>query len=498
VVLAVVMAAASVLTFRNGGYRALLVLLAVFVVSLSIVVVLRGATWRDWAKGIAIGGSLGGICGAVAPHVFKGPYLVFAIVFAGCCWQAWRQRPSANKRARAVALAAYVWLVIAAALVAFHWGGAPALYDSSFALLLVQGLLVWSARSKKPLWGESLRVQGLLVGAVVIVAGAVAVFAGGAYMGGRFASAEQDLAGRTQHWREGLSLLRSPAEWLVGKGLGRFPESYYYAARDPLFPGSYRLVITDGNAMLTLAGPRYPTRFGDLFRIAQRVPAARGAYVATFDVRAEAKVQIHVEVCEQHLLYNEACAIAAPVIEATDGSWRRIVVPLDGRQISGGRWYAPRLAFFSLAVASSGQRVDLDNVGLVGPSGADLVANGGFEDGTARWFIISERHHLPWHIKNIALDVLFDQGIVGLLLFGLLVGGALWRLVWGGARGHPLAPYLAASLIGFLVIGAFDSLLDVPRVALLFYLLVLLSLALRRVSGQLRTVRTSAPAAAAS
>jgi len=475
--LAVAMAAASALTFRNGGYRALLAVLAVFVISLSLSAALRGATWRDWARGIAIGGSLGLICGALAPHVFKGPYFVFAGVFAVCCWQAWRPKDATNA-SRTFALAAYVWLVIAAALVASHWGGARALQDSCVALLLVQGLLMWSVSSKEPLGGHNLGARALLIGTVVAVAGAVAVFSGGAYMGGRFESAEQDLVGRIVHWRDGLGLLRGPADWLFGKGLGRFPESYYFAARDAVFPGSYRLAVTNGNAMLTLAGPRYPTSFGDLFRIAQRVQPASGAYVASFDARADAKVQIHVEVCEQHLLYNGTCAIAAPVIEPTGGSWRRIVVPLDGRAIRGGPWYAPKLAFFSLAVASTGQRIDLDNVSLVGPGGTEFVANGGFDDGTARWFVVSERYHLPWHIKNLGLDVLFDQGIVGLMLFGLLVAGALWHLVWGGARAHPLAPYIASSLVGFLAVGAFDSLLDVPRVAFLFYLLVLLGAAL--------------------
>ena len=69
--------------------------------------------------------------------------------------------------------------------------------------------------------------------------------------------------------------------------------------------------------------------------------------------------------------------------------------------------------------------------------------------------------------------MLFDQGIVGLLLFVILTGGALYRLVAGAAHWHPLAPFLTAALAGFLLVGLFDSLLDVPRLAFLFYLLTL-------------------------
>ena len=50
---------------------------------------------------------------------------------------------------------------------------------------------------------------------------------------------------------------------------------------------------------------------------------------------------------------------------------------------------------------------------------------------------------------------------------------------FGSARRHPLAPAIAGAVLGFLVVGLFDSLLDVPRVAFLFYLLVMLGLLLR-------------------
>jgi len=42
-----------------------------------------------------------------------------------------------------------------------------------------------------------------------------------------------------------------------------------------------------------------------------------------------------------------------------------------------------------------------------------------------------------------------------------------------------MAPYFAAALVGFLVVGAFDSLLDVPRLALAFYLVLFAGLTLR-------------------
>jgi hypothetical protein len=74
---------------------------------------------------------------------------------------------------------------------------------------------------------------------------------------------------------------------------------------------------------------------------------------------------------------------------------------------------------------------------------------------------------------------LFDQGVFGLVLLSGLLLGALWRVGFGHARSHVLAPPIAGALAGFVVIGLFDSLLDVPRDAFVFYFLLLLGLTLR-------------------
>ena len=42
---------------------------------------------------------------------------------------------------------------------------------------------------------------------------------------------------------------------------------------------------------------------------------------------------------------------------------------------------------------------------------------------------------------------------------------ALGRVSWGNAAGHPLAPALAGALLGFMLVGLFDSLVDGARIA---------------------------------
>jgi O-antigen ligase len=96
-----------------------------------------------------------------------------------------------------------------------------------------------------------------------------------------------------------------------------------------------------------------------------------------------------------------------------------------------------------------------------------------------QWFFSTDRHHMPWHAKSLIVHLLFEQGLLGLGLAGLMVTAALWRCTVGHARNHPLAPALAGSLLGFVVVGLFDSLVDAPRVAFLFWCVCLLALGLR-------------------
>jgi hypothetical protein len=348
--------------------------------------------------------------------------------------------------------------------------------DAAYAVAALTALALWNAVAREALWSNRPRMLAATIGGAVLVATVVAVFSAGAYMGGRVASSEHDFQGRIGHWRTGLDLL-SGSDWILGKGLGRFPASYFYSVPDGAYPGSYSIAGDGGGStFLSLGGPRHALGFGELFRFAQRISiAGAGTYSVTLDARADEPATLHLEICEKNLLYAIGCA--ARTVEVKESrDWQRLVVPLDGNALAGGPWYAPRLAFFSMAVHSKGRLIHVDNIDVRGPEGWSLLRNGDFSTGMAHWFFTSDKYHLPWHIKNLFFDLLFDQGIVGLLAFVLLVGVALGRVTLGRARGQPFAPFVAASITGFLAVGAFDSLLDVPRVALLFFMIVLIAI----------------------
>lgn len=467
------------LAFYGGGYRGLMALLGVVIVTLALPSTLRGVPVIRLVVGAVLGLMLGGLLVLLAGFLPKGPYVLHFAVFAALAlfllWQRAGQQASGQDNRHLYCAIGFFALLVTAANVADHWGGSGALWGMLGALTIVLVVALAGIFSARPAWPDNLRWQGTFMSATVAVSAVVAVFIGGGYMGDRFSTSSKDLDGRFDHWHISLSMLQSPLDQAFGKGLGRYPANYFFAIPDSKFPGTYQIVREGEGSWLLLVGARHPMSFGDVFRISQRLDfAAAGPFEVALKIRAKTDVSIHAEVCEKHLLYVAGCAIGRAAAKAGEG-WQAASIKLTGPLLGGGPWYAPRIKMFSLAIANQSGAAEIDEITLTGPGGESLLTNGDFSNDMHRWFFSSDRDHMPWHAKNILVNVLFDQGYVGLLLFLLLTVGALWRLNLGRARQHELAPYLSASIIGFLVVGIFDSLIDVPRLALMFYILVLVA-----------------------
>ena len=465
-------AAGTWLVFEHGGYRATGAALSVLGG-----VILSGPCARVLGPvrtaACLLAGLMGGLAADLGAALLpKGPYLLHGLALAGfaIAWGAQAARPHAG--AAAGMLIAVGWMTVTAARIAYHWGAAPALWGAALVLPILPLLSVMGAALHADIWPKQRRSQLMALGALLMTSACVAVFAGGAYMGGRFSTSTQDLAGRLRHWQDGAGLIQSPVAWLLGNGYGRFPAAYFFHLDPRERPGTYAWQAQADDGYLALSAPGFPLSWGDYFRVSQRIPAAPGPYRVTLTARAQRKLVVHVEVCEKHLLYAIHCATREMAVKAGSAGWQRQSVTLEGSSLTGGAWFAPRLAMFSIAVATPGTRVDIDELRLEAPDGSQLIHNPSFAQGTAGWFFTSDRHHLPWHIKNLPMNLLFDQGLVGLTGFGLLVATALGRLGLGRARGHPLAASMAGAIAGFLTVGLFDSLLDVPRVSWVFFLLV--------------------------
>jgi hypothetical protein len=118
-------------------------------------------------------------------------------------------------------LAAWLWGAFAAVEVARHWGYDSARRDAAIVVVLLLILLGARIRSSAPRWPPRLREHGIVVASAAVIAGSVAVMLGGAYMGDRFATSEQDFeAGSTlARWARPSF---HPDRMAAGQGLGHF------------------------------------------------------------------------------------------------------------------------------------------------------------------------------------------------------------------------------------------------------------------------------------
>jgi hypothetical protein len=323
------------------------------------------------------------------------------------------------------------------------------------------------------------KIAGLLL-AFALLLEAVAVLGLGTFMRERLNAADNDMASRLEHWRSGLGLMRGPADWLWGIGLGRVPSEYAARVKGGEFPGAVQFSAgAAGQGSVMLYGPRSRSDLIGLFALTQRIPLRQGrGHRIDFDVRAYTPADVHLRVCEMHLLYPRECQRGFIRISADAAHWRHVSIRLQGNSLTVGDWLLPRRAVFSIAVINAGGVAEVDHLDLRAPNGEALLVNGGFSQGLAHWLPAARRYFVPWHIDNLYLELLIERGLPAALAFIVIAGVALWRLLRGAAAGAPIAPFVAASLCGVLCLGLLNSVMDMPRVAFLMLLLMIFAIEL--------------------
>lgn len=488
-VLLVLFGGAILWTFPSSGYRGLLALLGAAAVAMPLGSLLRRFKTADWMVGLVAGVLLSLVLWAVSMLVSKGAYLGY-----GACWLLtlallFASRTAAvavpGKRvhvglAAQLALAGSVAVLVGTGLVAGHWGYARGLNAMLPVLAGFMLLTLVAGASPQALWPASSRWHATTWVGMAMAGGIVGIFGGGTYMSERFSTSSSDMDTRVAIWTEGWNMLSAPFDPVLGKGMGRYPANYSLSGVSTEHPGDYRLKNQDGNNYLVLGGGKQQYMgWGDILRVSQRIRSPEGPVTVALRVRTAHELGLHLEVCEKHLLYSGACLLQSTSVKPMRGVWQDLRIPLAGNALGGGDWYAPRLVVFSIATDTPLGLLDVDNIQLLGPDGRELLDNGDFSEDMRRWFFSSDHHHLPWHIQNVFMNVLFDQGAAGLLLFSAMLLAALWRVSAGTAKDHPLAPGIGGGLVGFVLVGLFDSLVEVPRLAFVFYVVLLLGLTVR-------------------
>jgi hypothetical protein len=331
-------------------------------------------------------------------------------------------------------------------------------------LLLVLGLALLAVTPRRRLVGA--------VAALMVLAAVVPIY-NGYFVSQRFSTTSSDFESRWRHWRQTLAMMDDGAATsLLGMGLGKFPATYYWRNQQHETPPAYRYLDQDSNRLLRLYAGYYPAGYGELLRMLQLVKLQENRqYMLSVEVRNGGAIGfLHINLCERQLLYPQNC-LRMPLHQIPHTAyWTRHRFTVNAGVLGAG------VLPVRVEVAAEGQdaAIDIDNISLRAlPDGHELLRNGGFSDANKDWFFSSDRHHLPWHIKNLGLNLYFEMGWLGLLAYAALLSSALSSLArqaWVERSGS--APAVLAALAAFQVVGLFDSLVDVPRITLLSTLLL--------------------------
>lgn len=385
-------------------------------------------------------------------------YLVTALPFVAL-W-AWQQRHMGVT----VLAAGLYGLGAYSVMVTFSRGG-----QAAFALVT---LIILFGFVRLALHDRASRF--LEVGAVILIAGvAVAVswpVFSGKYSQSRLATTEQDIVTRTDHWADALHILRMRNASVFGVGLGTFPSAYFWDSSEFSRPSTYAFVTQNGNTFLQLGS-------GETLYFEQPVAVIPELqYTLSMDLRSSVNnAELTVPICEKGLLYSFTCAWTTLQIKAPPGQWEHYESDIQTKNFGPPNSLFPRPVKLSIFNGNAGTLVDVDNVALRDSSGSNLVRNGDFSEGMHHWFFSTDSH-LPWHVKNLYIHVLFEQGWLGLICFMTLITYTLVRLILRAWGNEPANLALITSLTAFLVLGLVDSLIDETRLGFLFYLLLIAGL----------------------
>ena len=460
--------------FASSGYRGL----AAALMLLAAAMALGGAPGRLERLPLAPGAALLLAGGALFALFDKGAYLGFGLaagLFALGAGALYLGPARLRQPGLALAAASFPALALGAALVALHWGGAGALAHALFGAALACGIAAANRLLPQPVLRLTRASATLTVAGAIAFATAIPV-ASSYYLGTRFATVGDDFALRLRHWDEALAMMDGTAATSAfGMGLGRYPDAYAWNNTHGELPGSYSYLREDGgNQFLRLGAPQYANGYGEVLRMLQHVDLGAGrTYRLALDVRSAGPgAALALALCERWLLYPQNCVAAPLRLGGADGAWQHYDLEWEVGALGAGGGTPGAPVQLELANVGSGAVLDIDRLSLRTAAGDELIRNGGFEQGNDHWFFSSDRNHFPWHVKNFAVNTYFEQGWLGVAAMGLLLLYALGELALRGLHGEaPAAVYLAA-LAGFLVVGLFDSLFDVPRLALAFYLVL--------------------------
>ncbi len=283
-------------------------------------------------------------------------------------------------------------------------------------------------------------------------------------------SIEKDLGTRLHHWANSLDMMDPDLPTrLLGMGLGQYPITYAFRNPDGLILASYRFSGTREDPYLELGA-------GDTMYYEQIVDLRPNAtYTLSVDIKSTVdEGSFSASICEKAMLYSFKCEWITLRYEEGTGGWQKIEYRFNSGEVGGGDIFDDRPVKISLFNSTRNSIISLDNIKLVDARGMNLIRNGDFSKTNDRWFFSTD-NHLPWHTKQLGVQIYFSQGLLGLSVFLLFLTLTLTGLLKAGFEGDAFSIALVSSIVAFASIGLFSSPFDAPRLTLVFFSLLFLA-----------------------
>ncbi len=307
----------------------------------------------------------------------------------------------------------------------------------------------------------------MLLAAIVMISFVLLTLLGSTRMTERLKGVDGDVHKRLSHWTDVMAARTGGVNRLLfGMGPGSFPEAYAVAHPDKL-----RSV---GSFLFSQTGIRLG--IGNDLKLAQRVNlSSQHAYKVRVVILSPEKGALEIALCERNHIFASNFVIPCsshrlPLDASPEPQEFEFLINTDkvGEGSIRSRW--PTVFQFNNRGNSI---ITVQNVALY-TEGENILRNGDFSQGQAYWYFYNDFQHLPWHIKNIPLSLFFELGLFGLISTAALVLYALKGSATAALGQDHFALGGCLVLIGMAVIGLMGNPLDTPRIAMLFYWLVLI------------------------
>ncbi|NOT11512.1 MAG: hypothetical protein HOP23_06755 [Methylococcaceae bacterium] len=304
----------------------------------------------------------------------------------------------------------------------------------------------------------------------------------GSRMNTRFETVRTDLQGRVKHWRNAIDIMDDNwATNLFGQGIGTFPTTFYWISQQAKDVGGFSFVEDFANTYIAFAG-------SPDVKLSQRIHLLPDHfYTLSVDVRmTDPAAPLHIRICHRQLIqpfeWNPTCWAKHENISNTKGQWRHLTYTIPSGKLGSLNYYL----YAPLVITFENRRdgfkeikqtlLDIDNFSIRNDRGDELIKNGDFEQGIDHWFAFYDFNHMPWHIKNLWVNAYFDSGLIGLVMLIALISYSSFNMIKQFLNKNEFSKICFIALMGFLCVGCFGSLIDGPRIAFLFYFVLLINL----------------------